>query len=247
MYSNTQTKNPDPSFSSETDSVTSSESEEEEEVGSSNFKKGFDNQAYWLKRYDDEFQNIGSGIWYPFEWYVSWDILKPYMLSYISKCEKVLYFGCGTSTLGIDMSIAGAREVVNIDISKTVIEKMKEKEKDYSNLIKNKIKWIVKDITTIEMWCKDNQFDAVVDKGTIDSFCCSDIAAKILTEVFRGISKVLKPNGYFIVISNGSEEVRSMFFDNPIYRWTLIKIIQIPKPQIQGSFYYMYIYQRNEN
>lgn len=235
-----------PSFSSGTDSVTESDSEEEN-VEISDLKIGFDNRKYWQKRYDDEFKNIGSNIWYPFEWYVSWTVLKPYMLSYIDQCEKLLHVGCGTSTLGIDMSIAGVKEVINIDISKKVIEKMKEKEKDYSHLIKNKIKWMVKDITTIEMWCKDNQFDAVVDKGTIDSLCCSDIAAKILTEVFRGISKVLKPNGFFIVISNGSEEARSMFFDNPIYRWRLLNVINIPKPQIKGTFYYMYVYQKNED
>ena len=235
----------DPSFSSGTDSVTSTESEEDT-VEISDLKVGFDNPKYWQKRYDNEFKGIESNIWYPFEWYVSWTVLKPFMLSYISQCEKILHVGCGTSTLGIDMSISGVKEVVNIDISKTVIEKMKEKEKEYSNLIKNKIKWMVKDVTTIEMWCKDNQFDAVVDKGTVDSFCCSDISAKILTDVFRGISKVLKANGYFIVISNGSEEVRNMFFDNSIYRWRLLNVIHIPKPQIKGTCYYMYVYQRNE-
>ena len=234
----------DPSFSSGTDSVTSTESEEDT-VEISDLKVGFDNPKYWIKRYEEDFQKNETETWQPFEWYVSWNVLKQYMLPYISQCQKILHVGCGTSTLGIDMSIAGVSEVVNIDISKKVIEKMKEKEKEYSN-IENKLKWLVKDITTIESWCKDSQFDAVVDKGTIDSFCCSDIAARILTEVFRGISKALKSNGYFIVISNGSEDVRTMFFDNPIYRWSLLNVIRIPKPQMTRSFYYMYVYQRNE-
>lgn len=232
----------EPKFNGDTDSVTSNEHGEIKEQRQDEIP--MNNPDFWKNKYQDEYQTDDS-YWIPFEYYVSWDILQPHLLSYISKAQKVLHVGCGTSTLGIDMSTAGALEVVNIDISESVIDEMKAKEK----MIRKKgnpIKWRVRDILQISEWGKSNEYDVIIDKGTIDTLACADLASRMIATAFTGISNSLQPNGYFIVISNGDEEIRGVFFDYPVYNWRCVEIVKIPKPLISDTYYYMYVYQKNE-
>ncbi|OHS93806.1 Menaquinone biosynthesis methyltransferase [Tritrichomonas foetus] len=248
-----KSKFPEPTFSSDTDRLTDSEHEEEEQQEIAISRNiGYDNIQYWLKRYDNEYDDFKNPAeWEPFEWYVSWRLLKKYFFSYLSQSQKVLYIGCGTSMLGVEIcsSIEGMTEVMNIDISDKAIEMIKAKVQDDLNKekyeLKCKIKWRVNDLYQMDKWCR-SKYDFIIDKGTIDSFLCSNIASKNLTDLFLSISTALRPNGYFIIVSNGAEEVRTMFFDHPNYKWELVEIIKIPKPQIKETYYYVYVYKKNE-
>lgn len=59
----------------------------------------------------------------------------------------------------------GFENIVNIDISSIVIKQMQE-----SNSQRSKMSWVVMD--ALKMNFKDGDFDAVIDKSTIDAILC---------------------------------------------------------------------------
>ena len=67
--------------------------------------------------------------------------------------------GCGNSKLSGQMFKNGYSNVINIDISPSVIAQMKEQ---FPDLV-----WQVMDATDLQY--KDGEFDVVMDKGTLDA------------------------------------------------------------------------------
>lgn len=67
--------------------------------------------------------------------------------------------GCGNSKLSQQMYEAGYKNIINIDISPSVIAQMTEK---FPHMI-----WEVMDGTN--MTYKDHTFDCIIDKGTLDA------------------------------------------------------------------------------
>ena len=63
-----------------------------------------------------------------FDWYAEFPELKLAFDEYnIEKEDKILMVGCGNSKLSDQMYQNGYKNIVNIDISPTVINQMKEK------------------------------------------------------------------------------------------------------------------------
>ncbi len=108
----------------------------------------------------------------------------------------------------------GYENVLNIDISHTVVKYMEEKCKTRYNGMQCIIySYIVKVMDVLEMNdFKQSEFNVVVDKGTLDSILCGDNsepnAIKMLSEIYR----VLAPNGIYICITYGDEEHRIKYF-----------------------------------
>lgn len=67
--------------------------------------------------------------------------------------------GCGNSKLSHQMHEQGYTDMVNIDISPSVINQM---QKQFPNLV-----WQVMDAT--KMSYPDHHFDLIIDKGTLDA------------------------------------------------------------------------------
>ena len=102
--------------------------------------------------------------------------------------------------LSEEMYDDGYQNIVNIDISFTVIKQMQELYKDkYPNMPYKQM-----DVKALAF--QDNSFEAVIDKGTLDSILCGDgsgpNAAQMLSEIYR----VLSPNGVYICISYGVKD-----------------------------------------
>ena len=107
---------------------------------------------FWEDRY---VQNGGF-----FDWYAEFPQLNPVFKEYgIENDDKVLMVGCGNSKLSGQMFKNGYGNVVNIDISPSVIAQMKEQ---FPDLV-----WQVMDATDLQY--KDGEFDVVMDKGTLDA------------------------------------------------------------------------------
>ena len=60
---------------------------------------------------------------------------------------------------------------------------------------------------------QEGQYDAVIDKGTLDSLLCGEGSFKNVERMLLGISRVLKPGGVFIEISYGGTESRLPYFE----------------------------------
>lgn len=212
-----------------------SDSNEEEEIleEQTNEKEkpiAWADSKYWDERYT---KNPNQ-----FEWYLPWKKLKKDLGSYISEHTSALHVGCGTSTLGIDIQDDGVKNVLNIDISPSVVADMSAKYERRRN------RFEVGDIRDLEY--KKNSFDLVIDKGTMDSMMCAETSSYDIDKMFKEISRVMKPGGVFIEISNACEELRLSYFQPDLYNWKIIAIVKIQKPIVSDDFYYAYIAKRNE-
>ncbi|MCD7457026.1 hypothetical protein HAX54_033921 [Datura stramonium] len=154
---------------------------------------------YWDKRYAEE-----SG---PFDWYQKYPSLKPLLNLYVPLHHRVLIVGCGNSAFSEGMVDDGYEDVVNIDISSVVIEAMQKK---YSG--RPQLKYMKMDTRYMSSF-EDGSFDAVVDKGTLDSILCGESSQKNAAKMLTEVGRVLKDKGVYILITYGT----------PIYRLHLLR------------------------
>ena len=197
-------------------------------------KEEYSNQNYWeLKYQSDKF--------FPFEWYLSFDQLKGYIGKYVEGRERCLYVGCGTSTLGYDLHKQYAiGEVINVDFSKSAIDKMSSK---YT--IKKHCIYEVGDANKLRF--KKDLFDLIIDKGMFDSIMCSEECRKSIDKVLIEMDRLLGENGYYIVISNASEPLRLSFFQLSTYGWIVEAVVKIKKPLLPSDFYYVYVMYKSSS
>lgn len=82
----------------------------------------------------------------------------------LKKTDSILMLGCGNSKLSEQMYEDGYTNILNVDISPTVIEQMRKisEEKGHN------MKWEVMDATNMPD-ISDGTFDAIIDKGTLDA------------------------------------------------------------------------------
>ncbi|XP_073030236.1 uncharacterized protein [Primulina eburnea] len=165
---------------------------------------GGDTQAYGESWYWDNRYAQDST---PFDWYQNYPSLAPLIRLYIPRPHRVLVVGCGNSAFSESMVDDGYQEVVNIDSSSVVIEAMKEK---YSN--HPKLKYMIMDVRDMSS-INENSFDAVVDKGTLDSLLCGQNSRQNASRMLEEVYRVLKEKGAYILITYGS----------PVYRLSLLR------------------------
>ncbi|PUZ52283.1 hypothetical protein GQ55_6G257800 [Panicum hallii var. hallii] len=154
---------------------------------------------YWDERYRKE-----AG---PFDWYQKYPALAPLLRLYLAPHHSLLLVGCGNSVFGENMVDDGYQDVVNIDISSVVIEQMKKKYHDMPRL--KYMKMDVKDMSDFE----SGSFDAVIDKGTLDSIMCGQNSQENATKMLEEVNRILKEKGVYMLITYG----------DPSYRLRLLK------------------------
>eukprot|EP00656_Telonema_subtile_P052463 TRINITY_DN7323_c0_g1_i1.p2 TRINITY_DN7323_c0_g1~~TRINITY_DN7323_c0_g1_i1.p2 ORF type:complete len:125 (+),score=24.14 TRINITY_DN7323_c0_g1_i1:447-821(+) len=99
----------------------------------------------------------------------------------------------------------------------------------------------------------DDHFNAVIDKGTMDSVLCGEGSTKNVATMCKQISRVLAPGGAYIVVSYGQPDYRLNYFDKPEYNWTLLPVRSVPKPSVStdqntdsADVHYVYIMLKNK-
>ncbi|KAM0951242.1 putative endothelin-converting enzyme 1 [Dioscorea sansibarensis] len=162
--------------------------------------------SYWDRRYG---QDPG-----PFEWYQKYRSLAPLFDLYLRRDHRLLLVGCGNSALGEDMLNDGYEDIVNIDISSVVIEAMQKKYQDKPAL--KYIKMDVRDMSDFE----SGSFDAVIDKGTLDSLMCGHDAQENATKMLEEVGRVLKDKGVYFLITYGDPNYR-LYLLKELRYWTI--------------------------
>lgn len=99
----------------------------------------------------------------------------------------------------------GYKNIVNIDISEIVIKQMKLR-----NIKNTKMTWLVMDCLKMEF--KDNEFDAIIDKSTIDAILCGEYSFYNTAKMLNEVQRVLSPGGLYMSISYGKPETRVFHF-----------------------------------
>ncbi|PWA03447.1 hypothetical protein BB558_000381 [Smittium angustum] len=166
----------------------------------------YSTKVYWDERYSKTDHNV------VFDWFKTYSEIKGLVNSAIpNKQAKILMLGCGNSSLSEDMYNDGYHNIVNIDFSEVVITQMQERCKD------TPMQWQVMDI--LDLKYPDNEFDAIIDKGTMDALMCEkgdvwdpsqELIATVKKEV-DGAERVLKPSGVFLYITFGQPHFRKRF------------------------------------
>ncbi|CAD8072237.1 unnamed protein product [Paramecium primaurelia] len=155
-----------------------------------------------------------------FDWYVEWPQLKFYLEQTkfkITKESSILMVGCGNSALSEQMYKDGYHNIVSIDISTTIIDRMQD-----SAIKQNmKLQYMVMDATSMSF--QDKQFDIAFDKGTLDALSCGDDTKNIL--LLQEMNRVAKQ---LLFVSHSSHQKRinimEQVFENRNVYETKIKL-----------------------
>lgn len=115
----------------------------------------------------------------------------------------------------------GFRDILNVDYSEIVIEKMKSR---YSSL--TGLDWKVMDITDLSTLSRES-FDVVLEKGTLDAllvaekdpWSLSPEAENLIDTILMQVSRLLKPGGRFVSVTFAQPHFRLPFYARPRYGW----------------------------
>ncbi|XP_024985914.1 EEF1A lysine methyltransferase 4 [Cynara cardunculus var. scolymus] len=148
---------------------------------------------YWDKRYAKESTAT-------FDWYQKYESLAPLLHLYVPPTtthRRVLIVGCGNSVFSEGMSKDGYTDIVNIDVSSVVIDAMQKKYSGSPHL-----KYIHMDVRDMKAF-ESGSFDAVIDKGTLDSLLCGHNSKTNAAKMLEEVERVLKKEGVYILITYG--------------------------------------------
>lgn len=150
---------------------------------------------YWDKRYSQD----PSG---PFDWYQKYNSLAPLLNLYIPRHHRVLVVGCGNSAFSEGMVSDGYQDIYNVDVSCVAIQAMQNK---YASV--PQLKYIQMDVRAMNAF-EAGFFDAVIDKGTLDSILCGSNSRENADKMLKEIARVLKDKGVYILITYGAPNFR---------------------------------------
>jgi ubiquinone/menaquinone biosynthesis C-methylase UbiE len=199
----------------------------------------FGSNNFWEQWYKNRSANSSV------EWYLSYSELSDILAQHISTEDRILMIGCGNSLLSEQMYDAGYKHIVNIDFSKTVIDYMKKLPS------KPGLEYMHMDACDMSQF-EANSFDAIVDKGTIDSILSSPTSTSSLMKMFAEIKRVARSNSKYIVLSDGRAEERMHYFETafPNANWSIqTQKLHRPHSTTNRDFspyedYWLYILQK---
>ncbi|KAL1406245.1 hypothetical protein Q8F55_007939 [Vanrija albida] len=154
-----------------------------------------------------------------FDWFLNADYLLPIfeeLTADFGKDTRILMLGCGNSQLSEAMYDAGWKNIVNIDFSTALIEQMKVRHEGRPGM-----EWLEMDIMDLKF---GEEFDLVVDKGTMDALLTSkgdpwnppekDIVncTKEVDEAVRVLKK--RPGSKFVYFTFGQPHFRKRYLIN---------------------------------
>lgn len=174
---------------------------------------------YWDERYTKDPE--------PFDWFQRYSGIKDLITQYIKKEDNILMAGAGNSRLTEDMYDDGFTTIANVDISRVCIDQMVEKYKE-----KQTLTWQTMNMCSLEF--PDESFDAVCDKGTLDSILCGEGSTANVAKMCQEISRVLKPSGVYFIVSYGVPDNRLNYLENDDYGWK-VTVHTVAKPTVSAT------------
>eukprot|EP00929_Paragymnodinium_shiwhaense_P103216 TRINITY_DN66546_c0_g1_i1.p1 TRINITY_DN66546_c0_g1~~TRINITY_DN66546_c0_g1_i1.p1 ORF type:complete len:228 (+),score=24.93 TRINITY_DN66546_c0_g1_i1:1-684(+) len=175
--------------------------------------------SYWDDRYSKDPE--------PFDWYQRYSGLKDLIGQYVKKSDHILQVGCGNSRLTEDMYEDGYTSMANIDISKVVIDHMTDAHRDKAGLT-----WQQMNACALDF--PDDTFDVALDKGTLDSVLCGEGSTANVAKMCSEMSRVLKPDGVYFIVSYGTPENRLSYLENDDFKWR-VTVHTVAKPTVSAT------------
>ena len=193
----------------------------------------FSKMQYWSPNFwNAKYQSNCSH----FEWLAYWPDFRDLVTQYLKKSAVALDVGCGTSHLGRDLVDEGFQKVVCLDFSEVVINKLKEKRKGEHNL-----EFHCADVAKMRLPRKS--FDVVFDKGTLDCVLSGSEGQKNGKKAILEISRVLKMNGIYVLLTYGLEQCRDGLLKNKT-GFSIVMKTKIAKSDEECTSYTLYVLQK---
>ncbi|KAG6617277.1 putative methyltransferase [Phytophthora cinnamomi] len=181
-----------------------------------------------------------------FDWYQRYGGLKELLNQYVKKTDAVLMAGAGNSRLSEEMVNDGYQKLMNVDVSEIVVKQMAAKYEDRVE----QLQWQKMNMCSLDF--ADETYDAVVDKGTMDSVLCGEGSTANVAKMCQEIHRVLKPNGVYLIVSYGVPDNRLSYLENKELQWK-VTVHTVPKPTVSAvqvseadanAVHYIYVCQK---
>ncbi|KDQ26906.1 hypothetical protein PLEOSDRAFT_1093840 [Pleurotus ostreatus PC15] len=188
-------------------------------------------KEYWDQRYSQEDEDSS------FDWFKSYGEISSTIHDIIpDKAARILMLGCGNSKLTEQMYDDGYKNIVNIDYSQVVIDKMQRRHAER----RPELTWLEMDIRDLKF--ADDAFDVAIDKGTMDAMMTSkgdvwDPPAQVIEDCEREVMEVVrvlkKGTGRFVYLTFGQPHFRKRYLTKP---QTTLEVKEL------GDFFHYYLY-----
>jgi len=174
-----------------------------------------DGAAYWDMRY--KYTSLDD-----FDWLEEYAQIRE-LVARSARAEaggepRILHVGCGNSRLPRQMYEDGFNNILNVDVSEVVVERMAVRHADCAGM-----QWRVLDVTDMPD-VPSGGFDLVLDKGMFDTVAAAKDslvedrrreAILLVARYLKEVSRVLRPGGVFLCISHSPPAAREPFFSLP--------------------------------
>ncbi|KAI6103090.1 S-adenosyl-L-methionine-dependent methyltransferase [Pisolithus croceorrhizus] len=194
-------------------------------------------KEYWNSRYTDETPDD------TFDWFKSYEDLADDIRTLIpDNSARILMLGCGNSKFSEDMWDDGYKNIVNVDYSAVVIERMQAR----NSKTRHEMQWHEMDVRSLTF--PDSAFDVAIDKGTMDAMMTSSsdvwnppeqVVNDCVAEVSE-VLRVLRATGSFIYITFGQPHFRKRFLTGEHVPNTRLEI----KTLGEAFHYFMYVLRK---
>ena len=171
-------------------------------------------QRHWDKLYRDD---IKTGSTVDRDCYTTLDVLWQFIEPYLSteRNDEILVVGCGSSTFSVGMFKRGFKNITNVDTCRQLIMYLRIKHRPLQGM-----RYVCQDARQMDMF-PGELFRFVFDKGTVDCMFGSVTAVEEVRNMLTEISRVLKPGGYFLMVSYAPPHARKGWLIDAAYDWSV--------------------------
>lgn len=144
--------------------------------------------------------------------------------------DAILIPGCGNSSLSADLYDVGYQNITNIDVSEVVIKQMKA-----TNAHRDNMKFIY--MNAMAMTFEDEQFNVILDKGTLDALMPDDEDGTKLDidKYFSEIKRVLKLGGRFVCVSLLQSHILSKLLETFCDKSWMFRVVRCHEAEEKNS------------
>ena len=187
----------------------------------------YSDKNYWRIHYE----NVSGS----FDWYDDYETISPLIKQLqLKKKSVILHIGIGNSEFSEKMYDEGYKKSYNIDYARNVIHYMKNRNKRLRSSM------IFETMNVLDLDYEDNQFDIVFDKAVFDCVLCGIDADNKAKTFMKEIYRIIKPNGYYFLVSNTGPENRLRYLQGRNLKYDIfVHSIINDKKQME-------IYKKNE-
>ena len=201
----------------------------------------YGNPAFWELHYHKDPE--------AFDWFQEYGAIKDVILMYSKTTDNILHIGCGTSMVPELMYDDGFLLITNIDISHHLIDMMREKYRD-----KPTMEWLQMNVCALEF--PEESIDFILTKGLLDAMFCGENWAGHINKALLEVTRVLKPGGTFLVISNCiPDKMMEPLQGDGVYKWSINHVHSVVKPVVNlcsvprtdgpTDVHYIYVVEKN--